>query len=135
MEDKQTPPSDWFGRNFSSIVMVLLVCIMFVLAGLWYTERQRRLDADKQLHDVSSAKLMVEMELKANQAAVAQLGALTSQPAPAATKDEQEPRVVTVDGQPRQGKEISAAVGKRLGFKPGDVVLVAPASTSQPATH
>jgi len=50
MNTDKTPSPDWFDRHFQSVVMGLLLCIVLALSVLWLRERNRRIDAELELH-------------------------------------------------------------------------------------
>jgi len=124
----QAPRGGAGDGKYGTLVGVLLVVIVAALAALWLLERNRRGEAERRL-----------AEARRSPGLEALLPALTAGAAPApegelvapVRREDQVQRPVVLDGKPAVGVFVSAAAGQRLGFQPGDVVVVAPAA---PAT-
>ena len=117
--------------RFLLLVGGLLVVILALLAGLWVSMRRRALRAERELARLQQRQRRLEAIL---------LG-LTSQPPPRPVRRERlSARAVKVNGRSVRALELPALAARKLGFRPGDVILVAPdrpasARTSAPASR
>ena len=118
----RTGPSRADGK-YLAIVGGLLLTIIVALAVLWLSERRGRLTAEAE-----AARLR-----RRQRALQSVLPGLTGMPgASPIRRDDLQPTTRELDGRQREVFTISAAAGERLGFEPGDVVEVAPATTTRP---
>ena len=118
--------------NLSLIVSGLFVVIIALLAFLWMRERSAGAKAQKDL--VGMRRLCEQMNdrLTVQKALHSMLAAeSTGRVKPFGRTDLVETREVRLDDKKLQILEITAAAGRRLGFGPGDVIVV---SKSPPAT-
>ena len=51
---------------------------------------------------------------------------------PAVRRDDLPAETINFNGESRSALRVSAAMGERLGFAPGDIVIVAPPTATQP---
>jgi len=123
-------PAKADGRYFVA-VGVLLVIIIAALAALWLMERSRRQEAQQRLADVARAQSFGPMQaLMAPRPPTLHGAGGAVEPI---RREDQYTRPVTLDGAKTVGVFISAEAGQRLGFAPGDVVVVARAAATRPA--
>lgn len=113
----QTKGSD--DAKFFITIAVLLVLIIATLAALWMRERSARRDAQSAMPDQLKSLL-------------AQLDVAHMPSTASIDRADLQVRTVNLDGESRQAFTITPAVGERMGFLPGDVVIVAQPA-SQPA--
>ncbi len=108
------------------IVGGLLIVIIASLAALWQKERSRRGRAEETL-----VEMHVQYSRLQTAAAQMTLSAQAGRPVRRADLPAEE---VTLNGQRRVALHLGADTGERMGFAPGDVILVStrPAVT-QPA--
>jgi len=142
MNDERNDPGRPSGAEtrFQVVVAALMVLIIVALAVLWLRERRSRLDAIQQLADMRSRELRTLLGAGGPPGlpplagdAAAQGGLVRP-----VQRDDHVPEVLIVDGRPRRVYRISSEAGGRIGFFPGDVILVAPdaaggAQATQPA--
>ena len=109
------------------LVGVLLVTILAALAWLWLAERARRVDAEEALMDLRRQRAVSLAE-------VMRMGGAGQPAGGHVRRDDLSPRQVTVDGRLREGFLVSESAGRRMGFRAGDVIIVAetPAPSSRP---
>lgn len=121
MNDK-TDTSPEPDSRFNLIVTILLVVIIIALAGLWIVERGRRMRAETALieEQVNSQKQIQSV----GQVMLQQIGQMSS-----INRDQLATQQVDWNGQSRTVLLLSASEGEKLGFIPGDAILV----TSPPA--
>ncbi|MFW6133194.1 MAG: hypothetical protein ACOC8F_04800 [Planctomycetota bacterium] len=124
------PESPTDRRNTSDtrylvIVSILLALIIVSLAALWLIERNRRIGAQRRLAEArTQTKQQLASFLERQLAGPAAQGGV----APLAPAD-------IVELTARNGRRrlrIDADAGRRLGFRPGDVVEVAPRAATRP---
>lgn len=115
--------------KFFITIAVLLVLIIATLAALWMRERSARRDAQSQLNEFTQAALPDQLNNMLAQMAITRMP--STKPIDRA---DLQVRTVNLDGQSRQAFTVSPAAGERMGFLPGDVVIVAQPA-SQPATQ
>jgi len=112
-----SPPGAPDGR-YLAVVGALLLIILAVLASLWVRESRRRRAAERELARLRSRSDRLHSALgEALAAQFHQQGALRREELPAET--------VVLDGKPAVALRLGAAAAERLGFRPGDVILVA----------
>jgi hypothetical protein len=116
--------------RFGLIVTGLLVVIIVALAGLWMMERKRRCNAETALDDlqVSSREKMQSMGNMLVQQ-------MTQASHMAVDRDQLATQRVNWNGRDRSVLLLSASRGEKLGFQPGDVILITPSPATQPATE
>jgi len=127
------PQGDEGGRasstdaRYFALVGGLLVVIVAALAWLWLAERARRVDAEEALAEVRERRALSLAE-------VMRIGGAAPPAGEAVRREDLSPRQVTVDGRLREVFFISASGGRRMGFRGGDVIIVAetPAPSSRP---
>lgn len=124
----QSPKAAQVGPRYLASVGVLLVIVIALLALLWMRERRARIAAE-----VNAARW--QEKSKRLSGAVGDLlvkrGGQLIQPI---QRGDLPARVVDLDGQRRTVLEVGALAGRRLGFQPGDLVLVGGEdSETQPA--
>ena len=113
----------------------LLVVVMGLLAVLWIRERSQRVRWQNE-----AAQLDRELKSKPSDFQRLFPGATlaTSMPAgdgaPAGTicREDLQPERVQFQGRLATVFTVSASAGKRIGFRPGDVVVVGPPPSSAP---
>ena len=113
--------ADSAGQASPFPVLVYCLCglIILVLAGLWLTERRARIGAQVRLGsiDAAIAKQQEKMQsfgrLIAAQAAGAKI-----------MRDSLPRQRMTIAGQARVVLLLPGRAGRKLGLKPGDVVMV-----------
>jgi hypothetical protein len=109
---RNASPANW-------LIVGLAMLMLFSLAGLWVMERGKRTKLQRYVDKLREQNQLIgEMVLDHAQAA----SPVDRQSLPA--------QPVTFDGTNRTALLLSASVGKRLGFQPGDVLIV----TAPPAT-
>lgn len=111
------------------VVGLLLVMIIASLAVLWVRERKRRLAAEAGVARLTGQKRQMQSVLEQF---VGREGALGG---PAVRRTDLPSRVGLLDGQRRAIFTISVAAGERVGFEPGDVIVVAGRPATSPATR
>jgi hypothetical protein len=117
-------------NRFGLIVTVLLVVIIVALAGLWIVERGRRLRAETALVNEQSAgeKRMQSMgDMLVRQ--------MTQTPSMSIQRDQLATQQVHWNGIGRTVLLLSASEGEKLGFQPGDAILITPPSATQPTVQ
>lgn len=120
MSDPQTSPaskSNQPGQLYWYVVCLLLIVMIGCLAFLWIKERNQ--------HRACQAVLLDYQQKQGGLVALLKQG-ISSYAAPV-QPDEKKTREATVDGQRRAVVVIESHAGKRLGFAPGDVIVVQPA--------
>jgi len=119
------------GRYLATIG-ILLVLIIGLLAALWVRERRRRRRTEGQY-----ASLRAQHDgLRGTLGQL--LGTGGGRPGPSVRRDDLPTETVTINGRERLALRISAAAGRRFGFRPGDIVLVSeppPPPGTSPATQ
>lgn len=113
----QTPsPANW-------LIVGLALLMLFTLAGLWVMERGQRTKLQRYVTKLREQNQLIgEMVLDHAQAA----SPVHRQSLPTQS--------VTLDGNERTALLLSAPVGERLGFLPGDVLIVTAPPTTRPTT-
>lgn len=119
-------PANSVSTAYVAIVGGLLIVIIMALAFLWWTERSARRASEA----AANARIAAMKAEQAKRMDFMFAGAKLVAPA---APEESQPRQVNLDGQTRQAKLLDPQAATRLGFAPGDLILV-PASTTQPAT-
>ena len=111
--------------RFFVTVALLLVVIIVTLAALWRIERSKRFAAEEQLAQFQQKQLGDI------------LGKMMTErvPPPPQTvqRDVLPMQNLSIDGQMRAAFLLGAAAGERIGFKPGDVIIVSQAAATMPA--
>ena len=122
-QDKQAPPAATEARHLA-IVGGLLIVIIASLAALWGTERYRRNLAEGYLSDMHAKNSRLSE-------AAAQM-ALSAQGRPVRRADLPTEEVM-LDGRRRIAFRLGEDAGQRMGFAPGDVIMVStrPAETQR----
>ncbi len=118
------------GANYLVTVGVLLVIIIALLAVLWVRERRARVAAEQ-----TAATAQRELEgLKAVLGRTLMTRGRGGDIRPV-QRDDLPYRKVDLDGRRRAMLELGASSGRRLGFRPGDLILIGEdPPTTQPAT-
>ena len=124
-EGDKASPTD---ARYFLLVGGLLVVILAALAWLWLAERARRVDAEEALMDLRRQRAVSRAE-------VMRMGGAAQPAGGHVRRDDLSPRQVTVDGRRREGFLVSESAGRRMGFRGGDVIIVAetPVPSSRPA--
>ncbi|MCE5326118.1 MAG: hypothetical protein LLG01_06850 [Planctomycetaceae bacterium] len=120
-----------------SLTMVaagLLVLIIVLLGVLWYRERQGRLAAERRAAAMAALGAGGGQAGAVNEILAEMLQKQAGAVQPFSRADLERTRELVVDGRPRQALVVSAAAGQRLGFLPGDVVMVEKSPTTAPAS-
>ena len=120
-------------RMLLLIVGALLVCIIATLAVLWQRERSARVDAEDRLAQrpaVNPAQMMMAQQMLQGQLA----GDDRELVEPIQQREVMEKTSVDFQSRPRPLIRITAQAGQRFGFDPGDLVIIAVTSATQPAT-
>ncbi len=117
---------------FTLVVLGLMLLIIATLAALWNRERTARITAQNNY-----AALAQEYQ-KLQQTVGSFLGAPSAMAPPAhrerpVAREDLTPQTLTVDGKSRPVFTISPKAGERVGFEPGDVIMIAPAASTEPA--
>jgi hypothetical protein len=122
-DQPKAKPSD--DAKFFVTIAVLLVLIIATLSALWIRERSTRREAERAL--AQSSQFMPN-QLNSILAQMS-VGRAQSMPAKPIDRADLQTGTVSLDGQDRPVFRISASAGGRMGFLPGDVVIVSmPAS-------
>lgn len=118
------------GAKYYLTVGILLVFVIGLLAVLWVRERSSRLDAQ-------STAAAWEMRFNQLQGALPDLLAQQAgQSVSPVSRDDLPARAARLDDRPCTVLMLGAEAGRRFGFRPGDLILVAkpPTATApQPA--
>ena len=114
--------------RYLAVVGALTVMIIVLLAWLWLHERVALNAARAQLV-AARQRSALGMQLQA--ALGRSLAGPQTQPAGPIQREDLPAETVNWNGSPRPVLRLSAEAGQRLGLRPGDAVLVAPAT--QPA--
>jgi len=104
----------------------LLLVVIVLLAGLWLRMRRRAERAESQIAELARQRSQIG-------AAVQQVMAEHAAGL-AVEREALEPRRVTLDGRQVTALRLPAGEGERLGFQPGDVILVESAPATAPAS-
>lgn len=127
MTDQESKRGD---STFLMLVGGLLVAIIALLAVLWQKERMRRAEAEMQLQTLAHQSSQ-QMNLLAQSVFQGQ-GGPGSAP-PAVHREDLPAEMLPFKGKVRTVLTLGASAGERLGFAPGDVIVVAePVATSRP---
>lgn len=121
MSDDSRPRPGPPDTRFLILVGTLLLAIIAILAGLWLRAHRRALRAEGQ---VASLQPLADAHAL-GQRYVQELPKYLSVPREALAT-----RSVTLDGRTAQALRLPAAVGRLIGFEPGDVILVEPTATT-----
>ena len=113
------------------VVVGLLLLIFGLLTFMWYRERQGRLGWQKKAIELSETLTLMQQSGPMMQQMAAQAAQRHGQ---GVRRDDLPTRTVNVDGQSRTAILVSASAGRRMGFLPGDWVIVAGAPQSPPTT-
>ncbi len=124
-DSPQLPTRTVVDYKFLVTVAALLIVIIATLAMLWTRERRDRLTAEKDLavmykREAGIQQILSKMPLNATAAQPVQREDLPTQE-------------VTVGGQQRTAFVLGPSAGERLGFKPGDVIVVSQPPQTTPA--
>jgi hypothetical protein len=114
------------GTWYLTTVGVLLVCIIALLSILWVRERSARTAAERDRDAAEGARDAAVRKYDGLAQAVGAVmdGALKAQ-ARTIRRDELPTREAKFEGRPRSVLELDPAAGRRMGFAPGDLILVA----------
>ena len=116
--------------RFVLAVGVMLVLIIGMLAYLWLRERRTRIGLESDLAEVRKRT----SEMQVLQALMGQAGATAGGGVEAFSwlkdRDAAPDAKATVDGQPYAAVRITREAGERLGFRPGDLILVSKTPTA-----
>ncbi len=119
---------DGWARFQPILIGALVVMILIALAALWLMESRRRRGAEAALAEVmrreEALRQVVQMHMTGDGAARVR---------PVQRGDLPTERVL-LDGRSVEALRLGAGAGIRLGFEPGDVIVVSPAPESAPAT-
>lgn len=113
------------------VVVGLLLLIFGLLTFMWYRERKGRISWQQKAIELSETVTLMQQSAPMMQQMAAQAADRHGGPV---RRDDLPTRTVQVDGQPRTAVLISATAGQRMGFLPGDWVIVAEAPAPEPAT-
>ena len=137
-QSDQRRPASSDGR-YNLIVVVMLVVIIGLLAVLWMRERTRRITAETELGKYGEQQAAVAKMLESRIPDSLGPGLIVDSTGQAESWKVRLDEVVAkgdvvLDGKQRMGVTITAQAGERLGFAPGDVIIVSPRVTA-PATR
>jgi len=131
---QDTPAKTQRDTDYLMIVGVLLLTIVVTLGVLWQKERRRRINAELKLRDLRKSVILEQLQkgqAKFLQGLLPQgLGGETARPV---QREDLVSETTTIKGRPVRVMYISAAAGRRFGFKTGDVVIVGTLPTTRPA--
>lgn len=125
-ENTSSEPDNRFGL----IVTALMIVIIVALAGLWIIERGRRLRAETDLAEQQTA-----VQRKMQSMGDMLIQQMTQTPSMSVRRDQLATQPVDWNGQSRTVLLLSASEGEKLGFQPGDAILITHPATSQPTTQ
>jgi len=127
VEPENTSAKSATDTRYLAAVGGLLVLIIACLAILWFSESRRRLAAEGDVDVLKRRSVGMEAMLTRKMLAV---------PAePLAVVREQLPaRTVDLDGKATTALMLGAEAGERMGFSPGDVIMVCPRPATQPSS-
>lgn len=108
----------------TTVIGMLLVMIIATLAYLWFVERRARIDAQALTSKVAQANNLLFNAMERGAPGLV-----------APVQPEEITSEVVLDANKLPAKVISAAAGKRLGFVPGEVVVIDSAAKSQPSSQ
>ena len=133
-EMKNPPRTD---VKYLTVVGVLMTLIIVALAGLWVTERNRRVKADEQLAGRNRQEDAMKAFLQTpagRQLATGEAGAgPETRPSAGLTRaDIVSVKPIAWEGRNRTLVRITASAAQRLGFSSGDLVDVADGSSAAP---
>jgi len=110
-----------------AVVGGLLVLIIACLAVLWFSESRRRSAVERDLDALKRRSAGMEAMLTRTM--------LAGPAEPLAVVREQLPaRTVELDGKATTALMLGAQAGERMGFSPGDVIVVCPRPATQPSS-
>jgi hypothetical protein len=138
-DDKESTKYMQVSGTYLALVGGLLFLIIATLAMLWIRERNR---ADDQRRRAEAA----ETALGDTQNKMQIMGQLMGGPGghlfggggekfQPFQRENVVPRKVPFEGQDRSLFTITSGFGQRIGFNPGDLIIVAPAPTTSPTTR
>lgn len=124
----EQPNDDGWARFQPILIGALVAMIVIALAALWLMESRRRKAAETELGRVlrreEALRQVVQMHMT---------GDGTGGVRPVQRGDLPTERV-TLDGRRVQALRLGAGAGIRLGFEPGDVIVVSPRPETGPST-
>lgn len=126
MADEPKSPGD---KIYLVTVLVLLVVIMATLAALWMIERRARRAAAFEAAEFQQRNSRLEGAIR-NLVLQQGMGLEIK-----VNRDDLPAQTVQVDGRPKKAFVLSARTGAKLGFEPGDVVIVSTQPASEPASE
>ncbi|MBI5723060.1 MAG: hypothetical protein HZA50_03800 [Planctomycetes bacterium] len=142
MTDNQTNQGD--GNNgaaapqaagdakFLIIVGGLLLLIIICLAMLWFVERRKRGAAEQNVAELVQYQQKLQSVMTKMPAMFPQIDL----PSKAVIRQDLAAEQANLNGKPAPLFRISASAGRRMGFEPGDLILIGPepaATASAPA--
>lgn len=128
MADESTPPAAESNKQekvFHVIILVLIAVIVVTLGALWMVERRGRMRA-------LGALSVTEGRVQKLEGALRQM-VLNQGLTVTVDRDDLPTQEVQLNGQPTRVLLLSARMGGRLGFKPGDTIMVS--AQTQPASE
>jgi len=112
--------------RYLAAVGALLVLIIVCLAVLWGSESRRRLAAERNLAALKRRSAGIEAMLTRTM--------LEGPVEPLVVAREQLPaRTVRLDGKEATALMLGAEAGQRMGFFPGDVIVICPSPATRPS--
>jgi hypothetical protein len=124
------PADGTLDSRYLAIVGGLMVLIIILLAWLWLHERVARNAAYRELV-AARGNSALAMQLQATLGRG--MAGPQTRPARPIQRDDLPAETVNWNGAPRSVLRLSAAAGERVGLRPGDVVVVAPAPATTTA--
>ncbi len=126
-----TPTPGSSDAKYLLVVAGLMMTIVILLSVLWIRERRNVgiLQGELEIARRGAMRGKLQGELTRLMTGKAEPQARALQ------RDDLPPETVTWNGQPRTVLHVSAAAGQRLGLEPGDVIVVAPPTATEPATQ
>jgi hypothetical protein len=124
--------------GYFATIAGLLVIIIVALSVLWFRERGARLEAEQRVQQMrkglGGSNLMQLLSRQRPDALAGNPENGAARVAPAGS-DDWSVRDVKLDGKEQSALVLKESAGRRLGFRPGDVVLVEKGgATTTPAT-
>jgi len=122
MADTTSEPRNETPKNeagYLLVVCILLVVISVALAWLWQMQKKRTEEAQRALVEQQRANPLAQFLSQAGQ----------QQPF---AKQDAAPETIQFNGRPTPLYKISTQAVRRIGFDPGDLILVSDQPTSRP---
>jgi hypothetical protein len=124
------PTQGTLDTRYLAVVAALTVMIIALLAWLWLHERVALNAARAEL---ATARRSPALSMQLQAALARAMAGPQSQPARPIQREDLPAETVNWNGVSRPALRLSAAAGERIGLRPGDVVVVAPAPTTSSA--